>query len=88
MTRRAPWPTGAEQYRKDAIVAIRRAKNAHLQLDATLARLEKLIRATVNEPLAHMMIADIRSARHEAGEQLSDAMYFLALARNGEREDD
>jgi hypothetical protein len=88
MARRRRWPDGAEIQRRDAITAIRDARDQHRAIRTLTDRLDELLRRTLNEPLAHMMTADIRSACSDAGEALADAERLLVLAKLGEKEED
>jgi hypothetical protein len=88
MQQRRRWPDGAETQRKDAIAAIRAAREEQRHTRALLDQLDGLLRRTLREPLAHDMIADARMHMADAGEQLADAERLLVLARLGERDDD
>ena len=84
---RRRWPDGAEMQRKDAIAAIRTARDEQRRVRELLMNLDQLLRRTLHEPLAHDMISDMRTAIADAGEQLADAERFLVLARSGETEE-
>ena len=84
---RRRWPDGAEMQRKDAIAAIRTARDEQRRVRELLMGLDQLLRRTLHEPLAHDMISDMRTAIADAGEQLADAERFLVLARSGETEE-
>lgn len=88
MARRRKWPEGSEQQRKDAIAAIRNTRDLHQDIRALTYRLDELLRSTLNEPLAHLITADIRTACSDAGEALADAERLLVLARLGEKEEE
>lgn len=85
---RRRWPDGAETQRKDAIAAIRAARDEQRATRALLEQLDQLLRRTLREPLAHDMIADARLHMADAGEQLADAERLLVLARLGAAEED
>lgn len=87
MQQRRRWPDGAETQRKDAIAAIRTAREEQRQTRALLDQLDSLLRRTLREPLAHDMIADMRIRIADAGEQLADAERLLVLARLGASEE-
>lgn len=86
--RRRRWPDGAETQRRTAIAAIRDARESHREIRTLADKLEDLLRKTMNEPLAHWMLADIRTACGDAGEALADAERLLVLAKLGEKEED
>lgn len=85
---RRRWPDGAETHRKDAIAAIRTAREEQRRARALIDQLEQLLRRTLHEPLAHAMLTDMRSKLADAGEQLADAERFLVLARLGTNDTD
>jgi hypothetical protein len=80
---RRRWPDGAETYRKNAIAAIRTAREEQRDARALIDQLDQLLRRTLNEPLAQAMLTDTRTKLADAGEQLADAERFLVLARLG-----
>lgn len=84
---RRRWPDGAETQRKDAIIAIRAARDEQRRIRELLTNLDQLLRRTLREPLAHDMISDMRAAIADAGEQLADAERLLVLARLGAAEE-
>ena len=84
---RRRWPDGAETQRRDAVTAIRAARDEQARSRAVLKQLDGLLRRTLNEPLAHDMIRDIQVALSDAGEQLADAERLLVLARLGQDEE-
>lgn len=85
---RRRWPDGAETQRRDAIAAIRAAREEQRTTRTLLDRLDQLLRRTLHEPLAHDMISDARVHLADAGSALADAALFLTQARLGERDDD
>jgi hypothetical protein len=80
---RRRWPDGAETHRRDAIAAIRAARDEQRQVRTLIDQIDQLLRRTLHEPLAHAMLNDIRTRIADAGEQLADAERFLVLARLG-----
>ena len=58
---RRRWPDGAETQRKDAIAAIRAARDEQRRVRELLVSLDQLLRRTLREPLAHDMISDMRA---------------------------
>jgi hypothetical protein len=85
--KRLRWPYGAEQQRQDAISAIHASRDELRTMKVLLDRLEQHLARTLNDPLAQMLISDLRRHRADTAEALADAERLLVLARYGDKEE-